>query len=141
MDFNQIDIRTLVPQQPPFVMVDKMIACDETFTTTQLLVKSDSIFSKNGEFVEAGMIENIAQTCASRSGFRSKYMPVGDGQIKIGVLGSIKNLHIYRLPKVGETLTTEIEVINDIFNINLISGKIKINDELIAECDMKISIH
>ncbi len=66
---------------------------------------------------------------------------VGDGQIKIGVLGSIKNLIIYRLPKVGETLTTEIEVINDIFNINLINGKIKINDELIAECDMKISIH
>jgi predicted hotdog family 3-hydroxylacyl-ACP dehydratase len=141
MDFTQIDIRTLVPQQPPFVMVDKMLACDETSTKTALLVQDDNIFSENGVLTEAGIIENIAQSCASRMGFRSKFLTAGDGEIKIGVLGSIKNLNIYRLPKNGETLTTEIEVVNDIFNINLITGKIEIKNELIAECEMKISIH
>ena len=39
-----IDVRTLLPQQPPFIMIDKLVHYDEVLTTTTFEVRSDNIF-------------------------------------------------------------------------------------------------
>lgn len=137
MDISQIDILTLLPQQPPFIMVDRMVVCDEMITKTEFLVHSENIFSKNGVLVEAGIVENMAQTCAARMGFRNSILE--EGEVKIGVIGSIKNLNIYMLPKDGTKLTTQIEVVDEVFNMTLLNARVLVDNELIADCEMKIS--
>jgi hypothetical protein len=61
------------------------------------------------------------------------------GEVRVGFIGSIRNLNLHRLPKVGELLETEIVVQSEIFNMTLVNATVKIGEELIADCEMKIS--
>jgi hypothetical protein len=60
--------------------------------------------------------------------------------VKIGFIGSIKNLVIETLPKVGDELKTTIEVVSEVFAITLVNAKVEVGERLIASCEMKISI-
>ena len=138
MDFEEIDILKLIPQQPPFVMVDKLLHCDPQTTQTALTVREENIFCDNGILAEAGLIENIAQTCAARVGNIGNEQ--GDNGVKIGFIGMIRNLEIARLPKAGETLVTQVNLIEEVFNISLVNATVSIGDEIITSCEMKISM-
>ena len=72
--FKSIDIHTLLPQQPPFVMIDRLLHYDETRTVCSFTVPEDNLFCEAGVFKAAGLIENIAQSCAARLGFINKYI-------------------------------------------------------------------
>ena len=135
---SQIDILNLIPQQPPFVMVDKLLYCDPQTTKTALTVREENIFFNNGVLAEAGLIENIAQTCAARAGNIGN--ETGDSSVKIGFIGMIRNLEIARLPKAGETLVTQVNLIEEVFLISLVNATVSIGDEMITSCEMKISI-
>jgi len=138
MDFAKINILELLPQKPPFIMVDTLVHFDKVITRTRLKIAEDNIFVEEGTFTESGIIENIAQTCAARMGYINKY--IYSDKVKIGFIGSIKNLVINELPIVGDELTTTIEVVSEVFAITLVNAKVEIGDKLIASCEMKISI-
>ena len=133
---DNIDIKELLPQQPPFVMVDQLKYFDETKITTSLTITSDNIFLDKGLFTESGVTENIAQTCAARMGYINKYI-LNDG-VKLGFIGEIKNLIIERLPTVDETIMTTVDVQNEVLSTLLVKAQVMIDDELIASCSMKI---
>jgi len=135
---SEIDILKLIPQKPPFVMVDKLLFCDGKTTQTALTVREDNIFVDHRILSEAGLIENIAQTCAARVGNYNKTQ--GNNNIKIGFIGVIRNLEIARLPKIGEMLVTQINLIDEVFQISLVTAKVSIEEETIATCEMKIAI-
>lgn len=132
------NIESLLPQRAPFVMIDKLLYSDETITRTGLFVKGNNIFVENGEFKEPGLIENIAQTVASRAGYiaQEENLPV-----MVGYIGSVNDLQINALPKTGDELITEITIENQIFDVTIISGKIFCNEKLMAQCHMKIFIN
>jgi len=138
MEFKKINILELLPQQPPFVMVDKLLHYDDVTTITKLTVRHDNIFLENGILSESGLIENIAQTCAARMGYINKY--IYKNPVKIGFIGSIKNLIINELPEENNELKTTIEVLSEVFSITLVNAKVEIDDKLIASGEMKISI-
>ena len=138
MNFEEINILELLPQRPPFVMVDTLTHFDEVLTSTRLKVTADNIFVENNKLTESGVIENIAQTCAARMGYINKYLCADE--VKIGFIGSIKDLVFEKLPKVGDELKTTIEVVSEIFAITLVNAKVEVGDKLIASCEMKISI-
>jgi predicted hotdog family 3-hydroxylacyl-ACP dehydratase len=138
MQFEDINILELLPQQPPFVMVDKLLYCDHHVTRTSYLVKKENIFCDNGRFSESGLIENIAQTCAARIGYINKY--INNQTIKLGFIGAIHDLKILRLPQIGELLVTQITTIEEIFQITLVNATITVGEEIISSCEMKISI-
>ena len=138
MDFEDIDILTLLPQRPPFIMIDKLLSCDKIITKTRFLVRKDNIFIKQGRLTSSGLIENIAQTCAARMGYINQY--IYKENIKLGFIGSIKNLQISRTPNIGETLETTIEVEEEVFQMTLVNATIKINDEVIVTSEMKIAL-
>ena len=138
MEFEKINILELLPQKPPFVMVDVLTHFDDVFTSTGLTVTADNIFVENNEFAEIGVIENIAQTCAARMGYINKHLC--SSEVKIGFIGSIKDLSFEELPKVGDELKTTIEVVNEVFAITLVNAKVEIGGRLIASCEMKISL-
>lgn len=132
------NIEDLIPQKPPFVMVDKLLNFSETTTTTGFKIEADNIFVENGFFKEPGLIENIAQTAAARAGYIAK---TENKPVMVGYIGAVNNLQVFSLPKTGDELTTEITIENQIFSVTLISGKIICNNELIAQCKMKIFIN
>jgi predicted hotdog family 3-hydroxylacyl-ACP dehydratase len=138
VDFEKIDILDLLPQRPPFVMVDKLLYCDRETTKTALTVREDNIFFDNGVLSESGLIENIAQTCATRMGNINK--DAGKGGVKIGFIGAIRNQEIVRLPKAGETLVTQVNTVEEVFQMTLVNATVSINNEIITSCEMKISM-
>ena len=138
MNFEKIDILELLPQRPPFIMVDAMMHFDEKITQTRIQISADNIFTENNVLTESGIIENIAQTCAARMGYINKYLC--SDTVKIGFIGSIKDLVFNEFPKVGDELKTTIEVVSEVFSITLVNAKVEIDDRLIAKCEMKISI-
>ena len=137
MEIKDIDILTLIPQRRPFVMIDRLLSFDEIESSTDFVIKEDNIFCKDGLFLETGIMENIAQTCAARIG----YININNNEsVKIGVIGSIKDLIITKLPKVGTRLVTKVKVLSEVFAITLVEAEVYDNDELIAKCEMKISL-
>jgi predicted hotdog family 3-hydroxylacyl-ACP dehydratase len=138
MQFEEIDILELLPQCQPFVMVHKLLHCDLNVTRTSFLVTTENIFCDNERFSESGLIENIAQTCATRIGYISKY--IYKKTIKLGFIGAIRDLKIVRLPQIGELLVTQIIMIEELFHITLVNASITVGEEIIASCEMKISL-
>lgn len=136
--FTDFDVTELLPQHPPFIMVDKLTYYDLLKSVTVFMVREDNLFCKDGIMEEAGLIENIAQTCAAKTGYRDMTEPERDGVVKIGFIGMIKRMDIYRNPHVGEQLTTTVEILEEVFNSTLVGTKVEVGDELIATCEMKI---
>lgn len=138
MELSNIDIHELLPQQEPFVMVGKLVyfEMDKTVTKTEIL--KDNIFVEDGVFTASGVVENIAQTCATRIGYINKYI-LKKG-IQLGFIGAIRNLQLYRLPKVGEVIETTIITIEEVFGMTLVTATVRIGDEILAESEMKIAV-
>src|SRR5665647_864721 len=122
------NIASLIPQRPPFVMIDQLTWNDEKITRTGFLVKEDNIFVENERFCEPGLLENIAQTAAARAGYVSG---LENKPVQVGYIGAIKNLVIHSLPFVNDELVTEITVENQIFDVTLIKGRVSCNEVLL----------
>ncbi len=122
-----------IPQRPPFVMVDKLLFCDEKQTETELNISPDNLFVEDGLFTEMGILENIAQTCAARLGYLNSEQPV-----KIGMIGSVNNFEAYFLPEAGKKLNTIIDVENEVFNVVIIAANVFCEERHVASCSMKV---
>jgi len=130
---SDFTINSLLPQQPPFVMVEKLLFCDEITTKTSLLIKKENVFVENDFLSQSGIIENVAQTCAARMGY------LGDrNNIKIGMIGSISDFEIFYLPKVDNEIFTEIVVETEIGNIVLLNATVVCNEKTVATGKMKV---
>lgn len=137
MNINDFDISDLIPQRRPFVMVDRLTECDDDGATSELTFKEDNIFRSGDVMTESGMMENIAQTCAARIGYLGL---LNNEPVRIGVIGGIKNMQFFDLPRVGDTLVTKISIVSVVFNVTLVNAKVFCNGKLIAEGDMKIAL-
>lgn len=133
-------VSKLIPQKPPIEMVDTLWYNDETKTVSGFKVKVDNVFVENGFFTEPGLIENIAQTAALRVGYivSEKNKNGEDVKPPIGFIGGIKKLSIEALPEVGEVLQTTVEVVNVVFGVSIIEGKVFSKEKCMASCEMKI---
>lgn len=131
------NIQSFIPQKPPFVMIDELVGSDETSTQTRFRVREDNIFIENGLLKEPALVENIAQTAAARAGYitTKENLPV-----LVGYIGAIKDLEIFNLPKINDNLETEIIIKTQVFDITLISGTVRCNGQILAQCEMKIFI-
>ena len=134
---QDIPLKELIPQRPPFVMIDKMMSFNMTVTETQLEVRADNVFCKEGRLTAEGLMENIAQTCAARMGYINF---INNEAVKIGVIGSVNNYEVFRTPKVGEVILTSIEVIEEMFQITMVKAVVKCGDEMLAQSNMKIAL-
>jgi predicted hotdog family 3-hydroxylacyl-ACP dehydratase len=128
-------MHNLIPQQPPFVMIDELLRSDETLTRTGFRVAEENVLVCNGQFTEAGLLENIAQTAAACAGFKAG---IENKPVQVGYIGAVTNFEVFALPGIGEKIITEVQVDEIVFDVSIISGKVWRNEELIAQCQMKV---
>ncbi len=137
MMFNEIDVLELLPQRPPFVMVDHLTDYSETQSSCCLTIRPDNVFLEKGCLQAAGLIEHIAQTCAARLGYFNCY--VQKTGVRLGFIGEVKDLSILRLPREGEMIETTITVVQEIFDVTLVSADVRVGEEVIASTRLKIA--
>ena len=130
-----VNVAPYIPQRPPVMVVDTFSECSNSLIITEYNIPQDHIFVQDGHLSSAGLVENIAQTCATRIGWLNRNKPV-----KIGVIGSVSNLEIFHLPRVGQNLTTRVDVLSEIFEATVVHAEIKCEGEIIAQCDMKVFV-
>jgi len=135
--FKMIKFFELIPQREPFVLVDEIVEVSESSTVTSFSFDESHILCSNGHLIEAGVVENIAQSAAAGAGYHF----VSKGRdIPIGFIGSVDKLVINFLPRIGDIIKTEINIDHKVMNVTLVSCISKVNGEVAATCKMKIFI-
>ena len=129
------DITALLPQGPPFVMVDKLLYSDGHLTCTTFRITPGNPLVEKGRLSAAGLMENIAQTAAAGAGYAARAVNEG---VRSGYIISVKDLDIRALPEIEAELMTEITITARVADIIVISGKITCRGEVIATGEMKI---
>ena len=131
------DVLSLIPQRPPFVMVDTVMSSSDDTTLTSLLILPENVLVSDGELSEAGMVENIAQTAAAGAGYVAQQL---GKPVLPGFIGAVKNLEVFALPKVGDIIETEVKIENQVFDVTIIKGRVTCKGSTLAQCEMKIFI-
>ncbi len=129
------NILSLIPQQPPFVMIDRLYYSDDSVTRSGFRVTAENVLTDNGVFTEAGLLENIAQTAAAREGYLSR---AENKPVRVGYIASVKNFDVFMLPAIGSELQTEVTVEDTVMGVLLLSGRVWCQDTLLAQCEMKV---
>lgn len=119
-------------------MIDGLVSCNETSSTTTFRVKAENLLVQDGKLSEAGITENIAQTAAAGLGYVTLQ---SNSPIEIGYIAAIKNLEIFAQPEVGDVLETNVTITNRVFDVTIVSGSVKCDGILLAKCEMKIFLN
>jgi len=131
---NKEAVENLLPQKFPFVMVDKMYSYTETSLISGLKIKSDNIFVENNSFLEAGIIEHMAQSVALHTGYE---FFLKNETAPTGYIGSIKDIEIKKCPQVDDTIQSAVTILQEFAGITLVDIVTTLNNEEIARGQMK----
>ena len=126
-----------IPQRPPIVMIDNLIEADPVSCKTSFFIRDNNIFVERKKLREPGLIENIAQSAAAHVGYLCNQQ---NTPVPVGYIAAIKNLDIFELPEINSEINTLLRIMNEVFNITLVSGEITWNQRIICTCEMRIFI-
>lgn len=131
------NILDIIPQRPPFVFVNEVVAINGTSAIISYRVAADCPLLSNSRLSIAGVLEHVAQSCAARIGYLQSQ---NNQPIRIGYIGGVKSIEVLRNPQVGELLTTEVELTEEVFDISLLSCTTRVEDEVIAQTTIKLAL-
>lgn len=127
-------VENLIPQKFPFVMVDRMFSYSETALVSGLKIQDSNIFSEENIFLEAGLIEHMAQSVALHTGYQ---FFLKNETAPTGYIGSIKDIQIKRLPQTNDTIQSNVTILQEFAGVTLVDIVTFLNDEEIASGQMK----
>ena len=129
------------------LMVDMIVAMDNEMVETVFTLKEDNIFLQNNIFVEAGLIENAAQTCSSivAKGFYVDENNQDKEDVDVvGFISAIKTLKIHALPVLKSTINTTATLVStfvtDDYTLCTMSCKTFCKEELLLEGEINLFI-
>jgi predicted hotdog family 3-hydroxylacyl-ACP dehydratase len=136
-EIYQGSILDLIPQRPPMVLVDRVIDYEAGWIETEFAVASTNLFVSDGIFTESGMLENIAQSAAAMVGIdaQSRNVPV-----PLGFIGGINKVKVNGYAQIGDSVTTRVEVIQEVFHVTLVRARCTKSERVLLECEMKIAV-
>jgi len=130
------DIKKLIPQRDPIMMVDALVGVDGDVCETELAIRDNNFFIEKDQLLsEPGLIEHIAQSASAFAGYRCV---VKGEPAPVGYIGEVKKFHCYRRPAIGEVLRTTITMGAEVNGITIITGVTNVNGEVVADTQMKI---
>lgn len=110
-------IKMLIPHREPMIMVHSLLEFSDGEARVGFTILKDNIFVINDEFSETGLIEHMAQAAALYIGFKNH---AEEQNAKEGFIASIKKLNIQKLPKVDQTITTDVSIIHQIMHMSTV---------------------
>ncbi|MBZ9729624.1 hypothetical protein LB467_07975 [Salegentibacter sp. JZCK2] len=129
-------ILELIPQKPPFVMVDSLLEYTEKTGTTGFTIPKNNILVEDANFSEPGLIEHMAQSMSLWRGYQGFLS--GLDKPKTGFIGAIKNVEILELPKAGSKLVTYVEILQEFMNVTSVGARtLDEEGKLLATSEMK----
>lgn len=114
-------ILQLIPQKPPFVMVDSLLEYTAKTGTTGFTIPADNILVEDSIFSEPGLIEHMAQSMSLWRGYEGFLS--GLDKPKTGFIGAIKSVEILELPKSGGRLVTYVEILQEFMNVTSVGAR------------------
>ena len=140
MEPKETDIRALIPQRAPIVMVDRLLRAADDEAETCFAVGSGNIFlDDQGCLAETGVLEHIAQSASAFAGWRA--LQAGAARPPLGFIGEVKKFHCHRRPCVGDELHTVVIIQTEFDGILVVSAEVQANGQPVADTQMKVSIH
>ena len=138
--YRNEDIKKLLNQRDPILMVDAFEEVSENVGSGEKFIDSENFFCVDGRFTEPGLIEHIAQSASAFVSYRAiSYQ--GQKEAPVGYIGEVKKFVLSgALPQVGKTVKTEITIQSEVMNITSFSAKSCVDGEVIATCQMKLSV-
>ena len=137
---KRIDIKQLIPQRAPILMVDELLKAEEQEGICQLMIRQDNCFLEaDGSLSATGLVEHIAQSASALCGYHA--LERGERQPPKAYIGEVKHFHCYRQPYVGEILQTHIKLYTQVGHVTLLEGTVVVEGERIAETQLKIGFH
>ncbi|GEN73063.1 ABC transporter permease [Chryseobacterium lathyri] len=134
-----INIHNFLPHREPMLMADYILELTKEKVVTSFEIKEDNIFVHNNELAEAGLIENLAQTCSSILGQSFFENPSADTKV-IGFITNIKKIELFALPKTGDKIISKASLISQYENICNIFCETFNNDELLIRAEINLFI-
>jgi predicted hotdog family 3-hydroxylacyl-ACP dehydratase len=132
------DIRHLIPQKKPFVMVDTLLQFSSDKINSSFQIPEDNLFVEDNYFCESGLVENMAQTVALHTGYD---FFIKGKQAPTGYIGSIKKISINRLPRLNETIFTKATILHEFMGITMVTVTVSDASNIeIASGEMKTVI-
>ena len=138
---NREDVLKYIPQRMPIVVVHGLIEHSENQSTSIFNVEKDHLFVRDGKLLPSGLMENIAQTAALRSGYHFSNVATTGGEMKdppIGFIGALKNFVVDDLPTIGSVLYTTVKMTHEVMGMQVVEGFVLCGKQIIASCEMKI---
>ena len=137
MVVHQQNIEDYIPHRFPFIMINNLLNVSAERFESDFFIEKNNILVKNNIFQEAGLIENIAQTCAASFGYLDR---AENESPKIGFIGAISRLILHELPPVHSKINTIVTPTHQLGNIFMVLGRNFLDGRLLMECEMKIVI-
>ncbi len=137
MKVSRENICSYLPHRPPFVLVDSLEEAGDHFFISKFHLDPEHLLADKGRFTEAGLLENMAQTCAVGFGYLDSQK---GGVPKIGFIGAMNRITFFSFPEVGQTIETHVDVMHNMEGIFLIKGTIRAGEMLVLEGEMKIVV-
>ena len=126
------DIKKLIPQRDPIMMVDALVSAEGDVCKTELGVRESNFFIEDDQLMSE---PHIAQSASAFAGYRCV---VKGEPAPVGYIGEVKKFHCYRRPAIGDVLSTTITMGAEVNGITIITGETTVNGEVVADTQMKI---
>lgn len=137
MVINTDQIQNYIPTREPFVMIDKLVSFEKSVFVSHFTITKDNLFLDNhGVLREYALVENIAQTASVGIILRNQN---GGLTYSDGYIGGIKNLFVFSLPKIDDTIKTKVQVLTQLGSLHLVKGECFVDNKSIFECELKLA--
>ena len=136
---------TYLPQRQDFVMVDRVLTHGEADAVVQFVVRPDNLLLDGDQLTAAGIIENMAQSCASTMRCISANNEAlqglqHDAMSRIWTIGDIKQVKILRYPRCNEVLNTHVRIVLNMYPLMMTAVETHVGDEIIATARIALAM-
>jgi 3-hydroxyacyl-[acyl-carrier-protein] dehydratase len=130
------DIKTLIPQRPPFLFVDKITNLEDKKIQTSLTLTGDEDFFK-GHFPGNPIMPGVLlQEAIFQSGAALMAGTSGSG---LGVVTRVQNAKFKSMVRPGDTIEMEVELTDTISNASFMKGTSKVNGKTVLVIEFAVA--
>ena len=134
------DIKRLLLQRNPILMVDGLSVKSDDDAQASLRISEGNLFCFKSIFTEPGLIEHIAQSASALVSYLIS-KPTGEPSPALGVIGEVKKFKLLsELPHVGAQLLTDVHISSIVGSIYVFSAQTVADGRPVASCQMKLSV-